>query len=241
MDYLTLVRNALSDSGAQDEGEILTTLAPPPEEPALTPYQSLAARTVAEAWRMIQTDRSAWPFMREEFAALLPEGVTDLTAAMLVQDGPPVWSWWASGGWFLSEAATETGTELQSGGLPQITYEDFRRLYTGAVTPPSRPTVWCETPQRQIRIWPGVGAGRRVTLHGEYIRAPQTLVNDADVPMGLFEAYHDVIKWRAVMILLGGDEADKKYQFAKIAYNDLVSNMEISEGTGDWGAFETLA
>lgn len=246
MDYLTLVRNALTDAGAADEGAFLPTLSPAPGDPGLTDYQQRARRLVNEAWRLLQTAR-VWPWMREELAFVLEAGAeakTEYTreeVRALAGLASGVWRWWTAGGWFLSETATAQGQRLEDALLPEVDYEAFRALYGGRTLARSRPVAFCITPKRHVRIVPAPGEGRVIGVRGEYVRAPQVLVGDADEPMGLDPAYHDAVKWRAVMLLLAHDEASAAYQLAQATFTEMYTNLSVSEGTGDYGDPGTLA
>ena len=54
-------------------------------------------------------------------------------------------------------------------------------------------------------------------VDGFYLGAPQLLHADSDVPE-LPASYHDAIKWRAMMLLHGADEASESYAFARERY-----------------------
>lgn len=248
MDYLTLVSDTLADAGEEDEGRQLTTLAPGADEAPLTAHQRKAARYVAEAWRLLQTEHRAWPFMREEFTARLeagPEPKTDYTPAELVPVPPnpaKVWQWWTAGGWYLRETGTPAGQPLAGGAIAQMAWEDFRAAYrVRAPLARSRPVAFAVRPDRTVAVAPAPGVGRAIDLIGEYVRAPQALAGDADEPHGLDPAFHEVIKWRAVMLMLAGSEAGAAYRLAQAAYTDLFTNMMVSEGAGDFGPTRTLA
>ena len=103
-------------------------------------------------------------------------------------------------GWYLGSPPNYESV----GGIGVIDFQAMRlrRLQRRASL---APTSFAFTPDLSILVNPVPNAAFR--LHGMYVVGIQSLTSENHIPHGLPAVYHDAIKWRAVMMIHGSDEA----------------------------------
>ena len=226
MTYLELCQSALgeSETGSPEE---LTSLRD------ADIYQHGVTRYVAEAWRLIQLLYDSWGWRQQEFNARLVPGV-DSYRWNVLHDGDEVAINRSHGfrTWLHQNPNTGTGPEWRisqtaendaaTGGITPVTYQTLRlrRLVTRSQR---RPSAFAISPKLELLVSPPPDEAYR--LYGMYVIGVQQLTNENEVPVGLEEEYHDIIKWRAIMMIHGNDEADKSYQFALGQYEEFLQAL----------------
>ena len=226
MTYLELCQKVLgsSDTGQPDE---LTSLRD------ADVYQKGVTENVAEAWRFIQMAYGSWSWRQEEFTAQLVAG-TDKYRWDELLDGagePSIARDLGFSTWLAPRPDTQLGPEWRLGQPPEyastgaIASVDFRtmRLRRLQASASIAPTAFAFAPDQSLLVNPIPNAAYR--LHGMYIVGVQSLTSEDHIPHGLPEAYHDVIKWRAVMMVHGSDEASASYQYAQIQYDEIFRTL----------------
>ena len=224
--YLELCQSALgsSDTGSPDELRTLKDA---------DVYQAGVTKHVAEAWRFVQMAYDSWSWRQQEFTAQLVAG-RDKYRWDELRDGNGEKSIRSDLGfstWLAPTPDTQLGPEWRLGQPPEylstggITRVDFQtmRLRRLQARVAFAPTAFAFAPDLSLLVNPVPNDEFR--LHGMYVVGVQSLTSEDHVPHSLPEAYHDVIKWRAVMMIHGSDEASASYQFAQIQYDEIFRTL----------------
>ena len=169
---------------------------------------------VAEAWRLIQTSRQDWPWMRKEFSAPLVSDQSRYTAAQL---GLTSFSRWVPSSplfqpYALFDPAIGAGEEQP---LIEIPFAEWKQRWSRGVHDALRPREVSFDYERMLCVGPK--PDKVYTLTGEYFRSAQMLSANTDVPI-CPEQHHAVIVWRALMLMAGHDEAPGAAAFANSEY-----------------------
>ena len=216
MTYLELCEQSLALAGT-DYGKLGS------KWPPAAGYQTLACGLVAEAWVSIQRLHDNWGWMRQFFEALTVGGRdrypwNELRTPGGEQAITSFRSWANTDDFYIAPDPDGAG-----GRLVNISFEQAR-LRKRSVRDPSQPTAFAIAPDLDLVLHPVP----RGSYHfgGEYQSAVQVLEAEDDVPRGLPEEYHPIIKWRAVMLLHGNDEAGSSYQFAASEYRPMLLSLE---------------
>ena len=218
MTYLEICQAALgsTDTGAPKE---LISLADANQ------YQSQVTGFVAEAWRFIQTLHEEWGWRRLEFTfQMLADRGTYKWNEMRDPAGARVintFRGWIGlkDDWYLSTPANNHESPVP---ISPVTFETMRR-FLFQPSPSRSPSHFSIYPDKTLVLHPAPDDTYRI--HGIYTPGVQILKNENDVPLGLTEDYHDLIKWRAVMMLQAFDEADASYGFAEQSYKEMLRSL----------------
>lgn len=186
-----------------------------------TGRQAKCVEWVRQAWEQIQSDNADWRFLRSEFSADLQANIMAYAPASLgITTG--VHSWLPD----LPERRSVTiyppSDQSQEVELRQISYDTWRTCYNRGVHDALQPVHWAIHPDGSLLIGPKPDQAYKV--RGEYVRQPQTLSADGDIPI-MPAQYHDAIVWRAAMLLAEHDEAPVARQSAALKYDVLYRNM----------------
>lgn len=181
---------------------------------------------VSEAWTIIQNGRNDWRFMRGEFQHALATGQARYTAAEMGLTDLSQW-----GGPLSNDPDPMACHDPAEGVAGQhavryCRYDAWRATYARGVHAENRPANWSLDFDGKLCVGPT--PDRAWVLTGEYVRTPQLLALNADVPRCLPQ-YHDVIVYRALMLLADHDEAPAALipaqgKYAE-AYRALVNNQ----------------
>ena len=177
----------------------------------------------ARAWEMIQLANPNWSFLREEWAGALVPGESaydseDLGIAERF-------------GEFIGDSGSYRPTTLydpetgvgDEGPLEQIGWEAWRSRYGRGAQSPSRPAYYAIAPDRGLRFGPA--PDRAWSVRGEYRKAPQRLAADGDLP-DLPERYHQIIAWKAILLMSEHDEAVQGVALAEREYLPLLNQLQ---------------
>lgn len=197
MTYLDLVQSLARESGTTGGASAVVSV---------DGASARAAKLIAwvnDAWRDIQNESESWLWMRHEFEGDTLINIDAYTGAAM--NATRLRRWLVD---MRSEADSgltifEPGDEANEGGLRWIDWDVYRRSTRG--TPAAgAPRYVSVDPQRNLRLSPkpdGV-----YTIRGEYIRAPQTLAANGDIPE-MPEEHHHVIVTRALDYVAADEEA----------------------------------
>ena len=198
-------------------------------------YQSQVTGFVAEAWRNIQTLHEGWGWRQQEFTAVLRPSVSvyewntlrqnDGSHSIPLEHGFRKWMARAPGDSdgpdFLITAPE--GASQTLGSLLPIPFETMRvrRLLLQS---DGRPTAFAIAHDKRLIFHATPDA--KYTVHGMYVEGVQLFASENQTPRGIPDEYHDIIKWKAVMMLHGSDEANESYAFAQTQYQELLNSLE---------------
>ena len=191
--------------------------------PPAAGYPKLACGLVAEAWVYIQRLHDNWGWMRQFFEALTEPGRDryswrDLRAPGGEQAITSFRSWANTDDWYIAQDPDGAGGRLVHIGFGEA------RGRKRSIRDPSRPVAFAIAPDLDLVLHP-VPRGA-YHFGGECQSEVQLLEKEDDVPRGLPEAYHPIIKWRAAMLLHGNDEAGSAYRFAATEYMPMLLSLE---------------
>lgn len=207
--FLNLVNDLERESGTIQKGSRLSTVANAPAR------QEKMVEWVAEAWRLIQLDRSDWPFMRLEFEGPLVAGTARYSGASL---GITNFSRWARPTWdyepfTVYDSAIGRNDEQRLHYIQWLAYKD---RWDRGVHDYQRPTEVAVAPDGRLCV--GATPEKGYRLRGEYFCTAQILNADTDVPL-CAEEHHNIIVWRALMLLGDHDESPVTVATAKSKYD----------------------
>lgn len=175
-----------------------------------------------EAWQLIQNSRENWRWMHGEFEGDLLPGVKRYTAAS--------WNLSRFARWVEDQTLHQAFSTLNpligpsdEAVLPQRSYERWRQLYDRGPQTPGRPAMWAVSPLDEFLVGPAPDVAR--TLKGEYYKTPQVLAQDGDVPE-LPARFHDIIVYRALILLAEYDEAGGARDMALTSYSEMLVALE---------------
>ena len=227
MTYLELCQRTIEASGTGEELS-LTSLND------VDQFRRGITRKVVEAWRFVQTIHEGWGWRQREFSAQLRSDVSvykwnELFDGSRNRSIPPevgFRDWLAKPpgdvngpAWFISSPDNDYASVTP---LSTISYEAMRaRRFV--LTTPQKPTVFAISPSVELILHAIPDGVHRI--HGMHITGVQTLTSANDVPNLPDEEYHDIIKWRAVMMVHGFDDANTSYMFAKEQYTELLESL----------------
>lgn len=231
--FLELCRAVESDSGTIASGSRITSVL------TATNRQAKIVGWVNDAWKIIQNARTDWKFMRRGCSAILFPGQSWYQAGDLGITDLSEWGKSRPGynPFTIFDRALGRADESE---LREIEWEEWRRQFDRGVPQLGRPYVYALGPSHELCF--GHVPDRDFQIRGEYRRAVQKLVNDDDVP-SMPDAYHDAIRYQAMVLMGEYDEAPTLIATANrkfgIEYLRLVGS-QVS--TGQIGlAVQTLA
>lgn len=103
--------------------------------------------------------------------------------------------------------------------LHEISYQDWRTVYDRNTHSAARPIYYARAPDDTMRFGPKPDVAYKV--RGEYRKSAQILAANGDIPE-IPARFHDVIVWRAIMLIAGHDEANEAFQQASAKYNEMM-------------------
>jgi hypothetical protein len=215
--YLELVQAVARDSGALQNWQSLASVA------GLAGKPLKIAMMTASAWTMIQNMRANWLWMRRDdtgdltqgAACYLPAsfGITNLARWIGDREMPrnrPV-----------SLYKTSLGVS-DEGAIREVPYDHWRETYGRGAQTEARPGVYAFSPANEICFGPIPDA--TYTVRFPYVKIPQALTANGDIPE-CPARFHEVIEWRAVMLLDEHDEAVENLVTARLKYAELLGDL----------------
>lgn len=173
---------------------------------------------VRDAWVSIQNLNPHWLFLRAEFQGTLSVGVNTYTSGSF---GLTRFGAWA-GGRTVTLYDTTIGVD-DEGHLRQVPFDDWDRRWNVRSHDANRPTEYTLAPDGSVRV--GATPDAAYAIRGEYVKSPQVLAVNGDVP-DVPARFHEIIKWRAMMLMSQHDEAIAALQMATNEYRELLTSLE---------------
>lgn len=217
---IQLVNDLERESGTIYQAQRLTTVVNP------VGRQEKMVEWIIEAWRIIQNARGDWPWMRKEFqSALIPNqsryaasdfSVTDFAAW---ERDTPTYSPFT-----LYDSAIGRKDERV---LFPVTYQSWKIRWDRGEHDANRPIDYAIDNDRKFCV--GGKPDKAYVVRGAYRRSAQILAADGDVPI-LPEQYHQIIVWRAMMLMGGHDEAVNVVAHAQSVYARMHRDV-VNDGT----------
>jgi hypothetical protein len=195
MTFLELARKVAQESGTTSGINLPGTVT------GQTGHLKNIVSWTADAWNIIQRQKSDWRWMRREFEKTILADLGTYDPSSVGADRHSKWI--TSSEVTLSNPTDTTGRENH---LLFVEWGKFRALrMTGAARlVRSRPSEWSISPRDEFVMWPIPDIV--YTVRGEYQQSPQTLAADADVPE-MPEQHHDLIWQEALLLLAVGTES----------------------------------
>jgi hypothetical protein len=202
--FLELVNDLERESGTFERAARTTTVAQ--AQTGEDRHENMV-EWIREAWRIIQTARNDWRFMREEFEHLLVVGKQRYTPADL---GITDFARWPRDGrleknrhnsFSIYDPAGQRSNERE---LTMADYQYWKSVYDRRVHDAQIPQIVSIDYKDNLCVGPTPDAA--YMLRGEYFRSPQILELDGDVPK-MPAHHHGLIVWRAMMLLGDHDES----------------------------------
>lgn len=112
--------------------------------------------------------------------------------------------------------------------LPFVPWETFRLIYMvgSSATEQRKPSCVTVTPDDRLAFYPIPDA--TYTVRGRYRKSPQILVGDDDIPE-MPEEFHQMIKWKALLLLGNYDEAQGQMGNWQREYLALMGRLQLSQ------------
>ena len=227
--FLELVKDAYAVTGTGDPEEI-TDVAD------VDGYAADVKRFIQQAWEEVQLAREDWLWMQREamFATVSSTGVY-AWSDMLEEAGgsrsiPPdtgFRSWLTHRRWYVGDDGQH---------LRKINYEVWRR-YNKVETAQGKPQVYAIGTDDKLYFRPVPDDAYEIEV--VFQTGVQPLENNADIP-NMPSAYHQLLKWRAVMLAHGFDTDAESTQYAAVQYANYNDNLLRSQSPG-WITGGTLA
>lgn len=207
MTYLELVRRLAREVGAS--GAIHSLQAVEGEAKRLADW-------VNQAWLDIQLVRDTWSWRLSEFEVSVPSGSSVVDTSTVVDFYKPL-------------KGSVYGKFSGSTSWYPLTYVDFQAWQDYVRMQPtaqSQPTSYTLKPNKRIELHPV--PVNDFLIRGLYVKKPQQLVNDFDVPI-LPEEFHPLIIYQAMMLYAQYETAPEIFQAGVQGYNRLYNRMLNSE------------
>ena len=109
------------------------------------------------------------------------------------------------------------------GALLEITWQQWRTTYGRGSQTNNFPSQYAISPAGEFSLGPI--PDDTYTINGEYRQAAVRLTADGDTP-AMPAAFHEIIVWRALMMLAEFDEAAEQRAAAIINYNALLEDLQ---------------
>lgn len=179
----------------------------------------------AEAWRRIQNANANWLFLRGEWAGETIAGTATYTPAAINITDLARWMTDQQAAGYKPTSLYPTATGVaDEGEITFIPYGLYRARYGRGAQTQGRPVVYTVTPSNEIALGPVPDAA--YTLRGEYFRTPQVLTANDDEPTGLPTRFHEIIVYRALVLLGEHDEGEVQIGSAARNYRELLTALE---------------
>lgn len=213
--FLQLVNDVERESGTIAQAQRLTTVAG-----AIGRQEKIVAWT-RQAWEMIQRERTDWTFRRKQFTADLTIGQHSYSADDLsISD----FGGWMSGTYeFMPFTIYDDSIgRADETRLREVSFRQWLDSYDVGAHDRLRPNVIAEGWDRALKLGPP--PDKAYKLRGWYRAEIQSLTEDSDEPV-IADDFHQVIVWKACMLLAEDDEAQFEVVTSGRAYDLLYSRM----------------
>ena len=218
MNYLALVKRAISEAGASGVNNVTTVANASGELLRFTQW-------INQAWIDIQNKRSDWLFMRKsvQFNLIANQAEYSVTSAPIALTD--------YGSWIVESFRIYKDTisnELRLWYLDYIPFRDTYLLNTTR-TSYSQPNVVTVSPSKSLIF--ALPPDYAYTVLGDYQRTATNLVADTDIP-DLPERFHMMLVYGALKHYGAYESYPEKFTFAMEEYVRLNRQMEIDQLPG---------
>lgn len=225
MNFLQLVQTAKTNCGVS--GAALTTLT------GQTKEILRLASFVNEAWLELQGAKKEWKFKWAQAEKPVAAG-TSIYSPTAAPWSMSDFSSFSKSNTRLYQTAQGYADEQE---LTYLAWEDFypTYLYGANRTRSARPTVWSIRPDNTLAFDALPDAAYTVVF--DYYRAPQSLVDDEDIPQGLPAEYHLAIVYKAMEYYALYEAAPEVLERARSSYSRVFNQIVATQlPTIDFGA-----
>lgn len=217
--FLSLCESVASESGAIGNAPSAVT--------GQTGRQLKCVNWVRRAWELIQNAKADWKWMQARLSAA-PLTISDMTYSasdLGIASRFAEWKGDRAGEftyrpWTIYDNSIGQSDET---ALREISYEAWLTIYDRGVHDANRPSSYALGPDGTINFGPKPDKAYRV--RGEYRKGLQTLAANGDIPE-LPERFHDIIVWRAIMLISDHDESDPAYVKAAAKYGEMMIELQ---------------
>lgn len=213
--FLELVNDVARESGTVSENRELTTVT------GATGRLRKIVGWTRQAWEMIQRSRNDWTFARKQFEGTLTPGQTeyDPVADLGITD---FGRWLAYGDSLGAPSIYDLSVgRADETPLEAISFRDFAHRFLIGAPQQIRPAVYA-VGGRMLHV--GGPTDKAYKIRGFYRRGVQSLSTDAEEPY-IDADYHQIIVWRALMLLGDDDEAPFEVASSTSQYEQMYSQL----------------
>ena len=222
--FRDLVVGAIVDSGTGGGHEVPASFTLSSPDSGMSALVRRTANFVAESWRFVQEENDLWAWLRKDLTVELTAATASYTPVAILGADRPLRRWRPDVEWYIREENDE-GAVTFSGTLAEISYDQWRfrnRRLTGRAN--SRPINYAIGPDLQVHFDPTPDKAYDVDL--SYVRGVLEMDASTDEPTDLPAEFHQLIKWNAIMMIHGFDEADESFGWARQQYANYFNNMK---------------
>lgn len=176
---------------------------------------------VRTAWEDIQNAKPDWLFMQGQWSGDLVDGTATYTAASFGIT--------RFGEWLVDTPGYRPTTiydpaigRSDESRLNYVSWQYWRNSYDIGHHDEQRPVVYAISPDGSISF--GATPDKAYKVRGEYRKTPQVLAANSDVP-DMPVRFHDVIVWKALILMADHDEAQFARETAQLKYRELMTAM----------------
>lgn len=176
----------------------------------------------AKAWEMLQLQSPDWSFLRSEWSATLTINDDTYTATDLgisTRFGEFIGDYGNYRPVTLYDPTIGVGDE---GHINMVSWELWRTRYDRGTQTANKPTEYCLAPDQTFRLGPK--PDKAYPIQGEYRKAPQILAANGDIP-DMPTRFHQIIVWKAILLMNEHDEAIQGVQLAEREYQPLLQQL----------------
>ena len=178
---------------------------------------------VDQASVAIQNLHTDWRWMQKTFSGDTSSGAGQYT--------PASWDITDLGDWLRDNRVTgyqphtiylTADGVADEGALLEITWQQWRTTYGRGSQTNNKPSEYAISPAGEFSLGPI--PDDIYTVRGEYRQAAVRMTVDGDIP-AMPAAFHEIIVWRALMMLAEFDEAAEQRAAAILKYNELLEDL----------------
>jgi hypothetical protein len=166
---------------------------------------------IRNAWLRIQNHPKDWDWMWGEYALTVTENIDDYVltnVGKIHRDSISLYK--------ISVGVSDRQV------IQFMDWDAFKRAFNTVTATNDRPNVMTVKPNGEVRIYPKPDDSYK--LEFEYQKAPQVFAGNDDVP-GLPEAFHEIIKHKALVDYGGFEEAPEVEVAATRAYLEMLNAL----------------
>ena len=177
----------------------------------------------AQAWTLIQNLHTNWDWMHSTYTKSTTSGVGTYTPTAFSITSLRTWAPDLPEEQYYPHTSylTSDGVAYEA-ALVQISYKQYRTRYQRGTQTNNAPTEWAISPANEIMLGPIPDAD--YTIQGEYYKQATVLAANGDIP-AMPTYFHDMVVWRALMLMGGYDEANFQLSDATAKYDEYLERL----------------